>query len=184
MKKAGCFEIAFGVESGSQKSLDLMKKRIKVEDSRKVIKLCKKVGIQSKAFMMLGFPWETKEDIETTISFMEEVLPDEAQFMCVTPMPNTELWRQVTEKGYPMDANVDYTRLKQAVFGTENFTKEEMNNLAKEARQRYNLARKKYAFSHPFSFSARVYFNEKARGVLPNKIKRLVRKFQRVLLKI
>ncbi|MFA5318160.1 MAG: radical SAM protein [Patescibacteria group bacterium] len=183
MKKAGCFEIAFGVESGCQKSLDLMKKRTKVEDSENIIKLCKKVGIVSKAFIMLGFPWETKGDIETTISFVEKIIPNDVQFMCVTPMPNTELWRIVAERGYRIDANVDYTRLKNAVYGTENFTEEELDNLASEARKRYKKAKIKYVFKHPFSFSARIYFNEKARSFLPYKLKRFVRKIQKLLFK-
>lgn len=183
MKKAGCFEIAFGVESGSQKSLDLMKKSIKVEDSENIIKLCKKVGIASKAFIMLGFPWETKEDIETTISFIEKIIPDDAQFMCVTPMPKTELWRMVMERGYLIDENIDYPRLKNAVYGTENFTKDELDNLAGEARRRYKKAKMKYVFRHPFSFSASIYFNGKARSFLPNKLKRFVRKIQRFLVK-
>lgn len=181
MKKAGCFEIAFGVESGCQKSLDLMRKRIKVDDSRNIIKLCKKVGVASKAFMMVGFPWETKGDIYETISFIEEIVPDEAQFMCVTPMPNTELYKLVAEGGYNIDQNIDYTRLKNAVYGTENFTKEELDNLAREARQRYKKARARYAYFHPFSFSGRLYFNEKIRALVPNRFKRFARKIQKNL---
>lgn len=179
MKKAGCFEIAFGVESGCQKSLDLMRKRIKVDDSRNIMKLCKRVGIASKAFMMIGFPWETKDDIYETISFIEEIIPDEVQFMCVTPMPNTELYKLVAEKGYNIDQNIDYTRLKNAVYGTENFTKEELDNLAREARRRYKQARGHFAYLHPFSFSGRIYFNEKIRALVPTKFKRFARKIQK-----
>lgn len=181
MKKAGCFEIAFGVESGCQKSLDLMRKRIKVDDSRNIIKLCKKVGIASKAFMMIGFPWETKGDIYETISFIEEIVPDEAQFMCVTPMPNTELYKLVAEGGYNIDQNIDYTRLKNAVYGTENFTKEELDNLAREARLRYKAAKARYAYLHLFSFSGRLYLNEKIRALIPKKIKRFARKIQKFI---
>lgn len=183
MKKAGCFEIAFGVESGCQKSLDLMKKRIKTADSEKIIKLCRQVGIATKAFIMLGFPWETKADIETTIAFVEKIIPDDVQFMCVTPMPSTELWRMVAEGGYQVEANIDYTRLKNAVYGTENFTKEELDKLASQARERYKKAKMKYALKHPFSLSAKIYFNEKARSLLPYGLKRSVRKIQRVLFK-
>lgn len=105
-------------------------------------------------------------------------MPDDVQFMCVTPMPNTELWRMVAEQGYLLDANIDYTRLKNAVYGTENFTKEELDNFAKEARQRYRRAKIKYMLKRPFSASVRKYFNEKARSLLPNKLKRFVRKIQ------
>jgi len=181
MKKSGCFEIAFGVESGCQKSLDLMRKRIKVDDSRNIIRLCKRVGIASKAFMMIGFPWETKDDIYETISFIEEILPDEVQFMCATPMPNTELYKLVAEKGYHIDQNIDYTRLKNAVYGTENFTKEELDNLAREARRRYKKARTRSAYLRPFSFSGRIYFNEKIRALVPKKFKRFARKIQKNL---
>lgn len=182
MKKAGCFEICFGVESGCQKSLDLMKKNIKVEVSEKVIKLCKKIGILCKAFIMLGFPWETKEDIETTIAFIERIVPDDVQFMCVTPMTNTKLWRLVRERGYQIDEYIDYTRFNNAVYGTENFTKEELDSYVSQARQRYKKAKIKYALKHPFSFSSRTYFSERARSLVPNKFKRLIRRIQRFML--
>jgi len=66
MKQAGCKIIAFGLESGSQKMLDIMKKKISVPQSINAIQLCNKVGIKTKSFFMYGLPGELPEDIEST----------------------------------------------------------------------------------------------------------------------
>lgn len=73
LKNTGCVEIKYGVESGSQKMLDLMNKKITVSEIKKAFNLTKDVGINAKALIMHGFP---KEDINTTketIALLEEL---------------------------------------------------------------------------------------------------------------
>lgn len=73
LKNSGCIEIKYGVESGSQKMLDLMNKNITIEQIKNAFTLTKDVGINAKALIMHGFP---KEDINTTketIALLEEL---------------------------------------------------------------------------------------------------------------
>lgn len=92
MKKSGCQEIFFGFESGSQKILDLMNKRIKVESNRKAIQMCKDVGMKSCAYMMFGFPGEDEVTVNETIKFLEESSPDKSRISTFIPIPNTDVW--------------------------------------------------------------------------------------------
>lgn len=69
MKKAGCKIIAFGIESGSQRVLDIIKKKITVDQSIKATNLCKKVGIKTKSFFIYGLPGELPQDMEATFRF-------------------------------------------------------------------------------------------------------------------
>ena len=73
MKNAGCFVIAYGVESGSDKILKNIGKCITKEQIRNAIKLTKKVGIKTYALLMVGNQGETTETIQETINLMNEV---------------------------------------------------------------------------------------------------------------
>ncbi len=99
MKKAGCWGIHFGVESGNQRLLDLIKKDTTVQQIRDTFNWCKQAGIETRAFMMLGLPTETKEESLQTIKFAKELDPDWAQFTITTPYPGTELYNQANEYG-------------------------------------------------------------------------------------
>lgn len=93
MKFAGCYMVLFGIESGSQKVLNNMMKATTVEQTKHAIKLCKKVGLGTVGFFMIGNPGETKEDVEITIKLSKELDLDLATFGVTIAYPNTELYR-------------------------------------------------------------------------------------------
>ncbi|MEX2703306.1 MAG: radical SAM protein [Candidatus Baldrarchaeota archaeon] len=92
IKSAGCQIVYFGVESGSQRILNLMKKGITLEQSVKAIRLAKEVGINTVASFILGMPDESVEEANATIKFATRLSPDYAQFTICTPYPGTELY--------------------------------------------------------------------------------------------
>ena len=92
MKKAGCYEIGFGIESGSDRVLKLIKKGVTKDQIRRGVKLAKDVGIDVRGFFMMGFPTEIREEVLETIEFAKELGVDVAQFMVSTPYPGTEMW--------------------------------------------------------------------------------------------
>jgi anaerobic magnesium-protoporphyrin IX monomethyl ester cyclase len=91
MKKCGLEAIAFGVESGSQKVLDFYRKGIKVEQTIKAFDLCHEHGVGTLAFVMLGAPVETREDLEATVRLVERVRPKSLSFSITTPGPGNAL---------------------------------------------------------------------------------------------
>jgi radical SAM superfamily enzyme YgiQ (UPF0313 family) len=92
MKKAGCVDMAFGVESGSQKILDNCNKGIKVEQIIKAAELCRKVGIRFYCMIILGLPGEDDETIKETEILIKKIRPYYVQFCFAVPFPNTELY--------------------------------------------------------------------------------------------
>lgn len=99
MKASGCTGIAFGIESGVQQILDNVRKGTTVEQGRRAVAITKAAGIQTLAHFILGLPGETPNTIRQTIAYAKEIDPDFAQFYCATPLPGTELRKQLESKG-------------------------------------------------------------------------------------
>ena len=95
LKETGCFRVWIGAESGSQKVIDLMDRRVDVNQVRDMIKLTKKHGIEAGTFIMLGYPGETEADIEETINHLKESNPDHFTITIAYPIKGTELSQQV-----------------------------------------------------------------------------------------
>lgn len=103
-RKAGIIHIYVGTESVSQETLDLIKKDVKVEESREALRLLNEHGIITETSMILGFPSETKKSIETTLKLAKEYNPDFCHFLAIAPWPyadiNEELKDYIVVKDY------------------------------------------------------------------------------------
>jgi len=99
MKEAGCWQISYGVETGSQRLLDLIHKDISLEQIEKTFALTKTIGISIRAFFMLGIPTETRQESLKTISFAKNLDARWSQFTICTPFPGTELYDLVLKEG-------------------------------------------------------------------------------------
>lgn len=95
MKEAGCVEIGVGVESGSQKILNMVDKGTKVEDNTRLVLDCKEVGITVNVFLMIGLPGETYETVEETKKWMEMVRPDKFGFNIFAPYSGIPIFNNI-----------------------------------------------------------------------------------------
>jgi len=92
MHKAGAHTIYFGIESGSDKTLKFIGKGITRQQAIDAVKAAKEVELNALGSFVIGFPYETEEDIRSTIRFANKVNVDLAQFTIATPYPGTRLW--------------------------------------------------------------------------------------------
>jgi radical SAM superfamily enzyme YgiQ (UPF0313 family) len=95
MKESGCFRVWIGAESGSQRIIDAMDRRVKVTQVRAMIQLAKKYGIETGTFIMLGYPGETEKDIEETIDHLKLSDPDHFTITVAYPIKGTELFEEI-----------------------------------------------------------------------------------------
>jgi anaerobic magnesium-protoporphyrin IX monomethyl ester cyclase len=95
LKESGCFRIWVGAESGSQKIIDAMDRRVDVIKTREMINLAKRYGIEAGTFIMLGYPGETKNDIKETINHLVQANPSQYTITIAYPIKGTELYNEV-----------------------------------------------------------------------------------------
>lgn len=91
-RKAGISHIYVGVESGNQSTLDIFKKNIKVEESRRAIEIINQHDIISETSFVLGMPEETLESINNTLELAKHYNPDMAFFLAIAPWPYSEIY--------------------------------------------------------------------------------------------
>ncbi|NVM04165.1 MAG: B12-binding domain-containing radical SAM protein [Candidatus Helarchaeota archaeon] len=100
MKKSGCQAIYFGIESGSQKMLNYMKKGINLEQAKKILKLCKSIGIKSATSFLIGTPEETYQTVRKTVRFIIDNKPDYNWVNIYTPLPKSNLYNEILDTGW------------------------------------------------------------------------------------
>lgn len=100
MARAGAVGFYFGVESGSQRLLDFMKKGISVEQIRNAFRWCHELDIKTAASVIVGVPTETEDDLRMTAALLEELQPTVTWFNIFVGIPDSELFRYAQEHGY------------------------------------------------------------------------------------
>ncbi len=110
MEKAGFYSFAVGIESGSQKTLNYMKKELTIEKIRETINLIKSTtNIEITGFFILGYPNENQEDVNRTIKFARELNIDKANFFNFIPFPGSVEYSMLKKEGKLK--NLDYDKL-------------------------------------------------------------------------
>ena len=97
MKKAGCYLVAFGLESGSDESLKKMKKNTNTEKNYKVKQKAKKLEHKTLGYYVIGFPWETKKSLNETKKAIFKNNTDFIEVHIATPFIGTEFFEMVNE---------------------------------------------------------------------------------------
>ncbi len=139
MKKSGCYTITVAIESGVQRILDLMKKQLSLEKIRRAVELIHKVKYNPIGLFMIGYPGETKEDIEQTIKFAISIPLKRAQFALFHPLPGSEVYQELVEKGEL--TNIQWQNLKpsKVSYVPKGLSREELKSLQKKAFLKFHL---------------------------------------------
>lgn len=98
LKESGCIRIWIGAESGSQKIIDAMDRRVDIELVKQQLITVKKAGIQTGTFIMVGYPGETYEDILETTTYLEDSLPDQFTITKSYPIKGTSLYTEIEDR--------------------------------------------------------------------------------------
>jgi len=164
MKKAGCYRTALGIESGSQRILDDIGKRISLKEIEDTVSMLKKAHIKTMGFFMLGNLGENKETMQETIDFAIRIKTDYAQFLLAIPYPGTALYEIVKREGKFFIENWDeYGQYEgTASFSHKEVTPELMKEMGHKASRQYYL--------NP-GYLFRQFINPETYAFLPRRLK-------------
>jgi anaerobic magnesium-protoporphyrin IX monomethyl ester cyclase len=99
MKDAGCVGIEYGFESGSQRVLDLMNKRLDIAESLRAAALTRKARLRFQANIIVGYPGERDDDFKKTVEFIKKVGPNMVGFNLFMPLPGTPSYDKLKREG-------------------------------------------------------------------------------------
>jgi magnesium-protoporphyrin IX monomethyl ester (oxidative) cyclase len=148
MKRSGCYRLAFGIETGSLKTQEFINKaQLNLEEMKDIIKYCNKIGIWTNATFIIGFPYETYEDIRKTVDYALDSDLDYAIFYIATPFPGTKLYDIYKNEGL---LSLEFDNPKEIMWigaqqnpmcDTKYFKREELAVCLKEANRKFYKSR-------------------------------------------
>lgn len=122
MARAGFRFLLYGLESANQKTLDRINKNLKIEQVEENLKMAKKAGLWPHITVMVGYPWETKEDALRTLNmakeFFKKGLVDTLQATIVIPYPGTPLFEECKKNGWLKTLDWERYDMKEPVMKT------------------------------------------------------------------
>lgn len=92
LRECGCVQICFGIESGSNKILKIIRKGFTREHALNIVKLCHKIELSVKCFFIIGLPGETWNTVKETEEFVDKAKPDDVDFTVLTPYPGSDIY--------------------------------------------------------------------------------------------
>jgi radical SAM superfamily enzyme YgiQ (UPF0313 family) len=142
LKAAGCYRIHYGVETGTERLLKYLEKGAPIERVKRAFKWTREAGIETYAYMMIGIPTETREEMFSSVDFAIKLKTDYAQFSICTPYPKTELYYRLLKDGtiphdYWQDFAKDPREGFKVKFWNRDYTEPQLRELQDEAMRRF-----------------------------------------------
>ena len=143
IKQAGCYAIAYGIESAAPEILDTLSKDITLKQVEEAVRITREANLQTIGYFMIGSPGESPETIRQTIQFAKKLKLDFAQFSITTPFPGTELYNLLGDKSkdIPWESFVYSGADSQLVpvFESEQLSRNDLKYWARQAYKEFYL---------------------------------------------
>lgn len=139
MKKAGCWLIQIGAETGDAEIMERIQKGITLEQLQRVTKMASDLGMAVKASFILGNPGDTRETIEKTIRFAESLPIHYITFGMMAPLPGSYFWDMAETYGTFDKGSFDKFSMVSANYVPHGLTADYLREKQREAHQRVYL---------------------------------------------
>ena len=146
LKQAGCHMLKLGVESGNQNILENIEKGITLEQTRRVFRWCRELGMETHAHVMIGCPGETHDTLNQTIRFVPNLRPTTASFGIFTPYPGTPVFKRLSNLHPEID---DGTTATMEKLHTSGYYNEYFTDLTSQEIERYVVRAYRHFYLRP-----------------------------------
>jgi len=140
MKESGCWSMTMAIESGDQEVLTrLIKKPLKLDKVREVNAMAEDLGIHRTAYFIIGFPGETRAQIQHSVTFARELHLHAWAIFIYNPLPGSELFQECVRRGYITEESFFETgnQYFSSVIDSEEWTAEELETIIRREYIRY-----------------------------------------------
>lgn len=138
MHKAGLYRIALTIESGCEETLKFIRKNVNLNRAKEIINICNKLGIRVSANFIIGFPYETKEHIEKTRSYIMDADLDTVSVLLSQPLKGAELFEVYEDEGLiPEEGPLLNSSIFRTRYSSKYFTADELNKMAESIRNEF-----------------------------------------------
>lgn len=135
MKKAGCWRLLIGIETGSQRLLDRIKKGVTLQQITEAVNMIHETGIHTFGMFMFGIPTETYDEGLETVKFMKKLKLDYVSVCNVTPFPGTEIYNEVS--GEPGFKGLDYMNMFDIAYTPKTMKEKQLQDLLKRSMREF-----------------------------------------------
>ncbi|MDO8601090.1 MAG: radical SAM protein [bacterium] len=139
MKKAGCYQVMYGIESADPQIIKNINKRITFEKAEETVAATKKAGLETRLAFMFGNPGETEETIKKTIKYAIHLNPDLVSFNITTPYPGTEMYKWADQNNYLIHKNWSEYNLAKPVMELPTISAAKVLEYYKRAYRQFYL---------------------------------------------
>jgi len=136
MRRAGCWQISFGIESGAQEILNVIHKNITLAQIQRAVDLCREAGILTKGFFIVGHPKETHETLSKTLELAIRLPLDDISVTMLTPFPGTEIYKRASEFG-EFESDWSKMNLLNIVFIPYGLTHKDLDDYQRKISKRF-----------------------------------------------
>lgn len=139
LKATGTYKINYAIETASPRLQQMVKKRVKLEKLKEAIRITNEARIWTHGFFMVGFPTETREEVQMTIDYACTSKLNSAGIFVLQPFPGTEIWDQIAGMGIEIPFDTDMVNYFQANYKISEVEPEELFEIVKKANRRFYL---------------------------------------------
>ncbi len=138
MRRAGCWLVAFGFESGSPETLQRIKKGATLEDNLAAARYARQAGLKTFGFYLVGFPWESRTHLKETREMIFAIDADFMELHLAIPYYGTPLYRLAQEEGLINESILGRDYFNPPAIGTRHLSFEELIAFRKRLLLRYH----------------------------------------------
>ncbi len=137
--QSGCYKITVSIETGTEETMKRIRKPVRLDKVKPLIDYAKSLGVKVESLFIVGFPWETKDDINRTIEFSQSLGLDYVSYPLATPFPGTDFYAECLKNGWLLPG----LKLRDLKFGINNIKTEKwdttwIEGIRRDAWRNYN----------------------------------------------